>query len=75
VSRHPFVLGRLGLVAVAVSLSAFGGSAKATTRYVSLDGRNEYPYTTPGDAAWTIQSAVDAAVEGDHVLVGPGVYR
>lgn len=74
-SRHPFVLGRLGLVAVAVSLSAFGGAAGAATRYVSPDGRNEYPYTSPEDAAWKIQSAVDAAVEGDHVLVGPGVYR
>ncbi len=74
-SRHPFVLGPVGVLAVAVSLSAFGGGARATTRYVSLDGRNEYPYTTPGDAARKIQSAVDAAVKGDYVLVGPGVYR
>ncbi len=73
--RHPFVLGPVGVLGVVMSISAFGGGAKATTRYVSLDGRNEYPYTTRGDAAWTIQSAVDAAVEGDHVLVGPGGYR
>jgi hypothetical protein len=75
VSRHPFALGPFGVLGLAMSLSALGGSARATTRYVSLDGRNEYPYTTPEDAASTIQSAVDAAEEGDDVLVGPGVYR
>jgi len=58
-----------------MGLSAFGGGARAATRYVSRDGRNEYPYTTRGDAAWKIQSAVDAAERGDDVLVGPGVYR
>ncbi len=74
-SRHPFVQGRLGLLAVAMSLGAFGGSAGAATRYVSPEGGNVYPYTTPEGAAREIQSAVDAAVEGDDVLVGPGIYR
>jgi hypothetical protein len=57
-----------------ISLSAFSGSAGATTRYVSAHGGNVYPYTTPEGAARKIQSAVDASQDGDEVMVGAGPY-
>jgi hypothetical protein len=48
--------------------------AGAAVRYVSIGGRNEYPYATPESAARSIQLAVDASQEGDEVVVGPGLY-
>ncbi|MBN1671126.1 MAG: hypothetical protein JXR37_08850 [Kiritimatiellae bacterium] len=44
------------------------------TLYVSKTGSNEYPYADWGTAATDIQRAVDAAHDGDIVLVGSGVY-
>jgi len=62
---------RLGLVAVTLLAPARAGAA---IRYVSITGRNEYPYLTPESAARSIQVAVDASQEGDEVVVHPGPY-
>jgi len=43
--------------------------------YVDLEGGNQWPYTNWSMAATTIQAAVDAAMEGDTVLVTNGVYN
>ncbi len=64
----------LHAVGALIVLLASGGEAQAATRYVSPDGGNRYPYTTPEDAAHSIQPAVDAAAHGDEVLVGRGSY-
>lgn len=72
-NAHRFAAAPFRLVAALIVLTASGG-AEAASRYVSRDGRNQYPYTTPEDAALKIQSAVDAAEEGDEVVVGPGEY-
>jgi hypothetical protein len=45
-----------------------------TTRYVSLAGSGEAPYTSLATAATTIQDAVDEADQGDTILVAAGVY-
>lgn len=74
VKQRAFVLDSLGTIGILVALVAVGYDARAATRYVSREGRNEYPYTTPEEAAWKIQSAVEAAEEGDEVVVGPGEY-
>ncbi len=42
--------------------------------YVSLAGGHEYPFETWAKAATNIQAAVDAACDGDTVLVTNGVY-
>jgi hypothetical protein len=42
--------------------------------YVALDGGHVWPYTNWADAAQDIQSAVDAAVSFDLVLVQTGLY-
>ena len=46
----------------------------AFTRYVSTTGASSYPYDTWATAATNIQDAVNAAIDGDTVLVGPGTY-
>ena len=46
----------------------------ADTHYVSPSGGSIAPYTSWQNAARTIQEAVDAASDGDTVLVGDGVY-
>ena len=43
-------------------------------RYASPQGRNLHPYTTWDTAATEIQTAVDAAYNGDTVLVAAGRY-
>ncbi len=45
-----------------------------TTYYVSLTGSNTAPYSNWVDAATSIQIAVDAASDGDTVLVDDGTY-
>lgn len=55
-------------------LFLFTGLASATVRYVSLAGDNVPPYTNWSFAANTIQTAIDASVDGDTILVAPGVY-
>ncbi len=47
---------------------------RGDTHYVSPGGANLYPYTNWADAAADIQTAVDAASDGDTVLVTNGVY-
>ena len=50
-------------------------SLSAATLYVSLESMNRSPpYTNWGTAATDIQAAVDAAKDGDTVLVTNGVY-
>ncbi|MBN1673525.1 MAG: type VI secretion system tube protein Hcp [Kiritimatiellae bacterium] len=44
------------------------------TRFVSLSGADIYPYTNWASGARRIQSAVDAAGEGDLVMVADGTY-
>jgi hypothetical protein len=46
----------------------------AATRYVALDGGNTPPYTDWASAAHVIQDAVDAADDGDVVLISNGTY-
>ena len=61
-------------VAVLVILFGVDSDAPAAARYVSPNGGNRYPYLTPEDASRSIQLAVEAAEEGEEVLVGPGSY-
>lgn len=44
------------------------------THYVSLTGGHNYPYDSWAGAATNIQDAVDAASDGDTVLVADGIY-
>ena len=46
----------------------------AATNYVSLTGSDVPPYDTWAKAATSIQTAVDAASDGDTVLVADGTY-
>src|SRR5262249_37686821 len=47
-----------------------------STRYVSIASTNPAPpYLSWSNAAVTIQDAVDAAVNGDLIFVGDGVYQ
>ncbi|HMP72731.1 MAG TPA: right-handed parallel beta-helix repeat-containing protein [Kiritimatiellia bacterium] len=70
---------------VITGTNAWGESHSVTTRihsgetpihYVSTNAPNPlYPFTSWETAAPTIMAALDAASDGDTVLVGPGVYR
>jgi M6 family metalloprotease-like protein len=44
-------------------------------RYVSATGGNIYPYSLPSWASHTIGDAVDAAVDGDSIMVETGTYN
>jgi len=48
--------------------------AFGTTLYVSPDGNNIPPFASWENAATNIQYAVNLALDGDEVLVGPGFY-
>ena len=50
------------------------GFAHAETHYVSKTGSDTPPYTSWETAAASIQFAIDAASEGDTVLVATGTY-
>ena len=60
----------LGLTTVAVCAQTLC----AATNYVSLTGSSTAPYSSWATAATNIQAAVDAAVDGDLVLVAAGTY-
>lgn len=52
-----------------------GTEAQAVTRYVSLGGLHQPPFTNWVNAATTIQAAVEIATAGDLILVSNGVYE
>lgn len=49
-------------------------ASQAATRYVSLTGSNTAPYTSLATAATNIQTAINASVNGDEILVNDGTY-
>jgi parallel beta-helix repeat protein len=59
--------------ALAIALTA--SYKTPDTHYVSLTGGNVAPYTNWTMAATNIQNAVDAAEDGDVVLVADGIYN
>lgn len=71
-SRNPLI--SCPVLAVAFAMAVLSPSP-ATTPYVSQTSPNPTPpYATWDTAAHTVQDGVDAANEGDTVLVGPGQY-
>ncbi len=65
----------LGLGVALLLLSSAGAQAPAaTTRYVAPTGADGGACTDPGAPCRTVQYAVDAAGDGDEVLVATGVY-
>jgi len=60
------------LVALVFAFSAT--AARADTHYVATNGSHIAPYTTWENAATNIQSAVDAAEDGDYIIIGDGTY-
>jgi len=44
------------------------------TRYVSLSGLNQYPYTNWESSAWSLQAAINSCRGGETIMVGDGVY-
>src|SRR5258708_4983987 len=64
----------LFIAAFALLVASHGG-AFATVRYVELNSPHPTsPYTNWATAATVIQDAVDAAADGDEVVVTNGIY-
>ena len=60
---------------VAAAFYSCAWSAVASLHYVDINSTNAAPpYTNWSTAATSIQDAVDAATDGDQVLVADGVY-
>ncbi|MBN1669874.1 MAG: VCBS repeat-containing protein [Kiritimatiellae bacterium] len=71
----PAVLRSAGAVCLFALLGlVFPAASVAEVRYVSPFGAHQAPYTNWVDAATTIQAAIDAAADGDSVMVTNGVY-
>ncbi len=66
---------RWGCVPFLLSLLTAYGFAHADTHYASTTGSDVPPHTSWETAARSIQTAIDAASEGDTVLVGPGYFE
>ncbi len=47
---------------------------RLSRKYVSTTGGNIYPYAFPEHAALSIQDAVDAALDGDSIVIETGTY-
>jgi hypothetical protein len=57
-----------------LALIVLSSSAFADTFYVALTGSDTAPYDSWANASTSIQDAVDAAVDGDTVIVYDGTY-
>jgi hypothetical protein len=68
---------KFSFIAIVAAILVTGGNElDAATVYVSQTSTNPTPpYNTRDTAAHTIQEAVDAASDGDTVLVAAGEYR
>lgn len=66
---------RRAVLISAVALIIPHTAASSETHFVSHSGSDTPPYTSWETAATSIQSAIDAASEGDTVLIAPGVYQ
>lgn len=64
-----------GLAATSSTFVTNAPPPTSGTKYVSLAGIHQYPFTNWSLAANDIQSAVDVCVSGDTVIVAEGVYR
>jgi hypothetical protein len=56
-------------------LTAYSLQLNATIRYVSKTGLSIPPYTTPENAADSIQKCINVSVFGDTIYVANGVYE
>ncbi|HMA76497.1 MAG TPA: hypothetical protein VKO43_04225, partial [Candidatus Krumholzibacteriaceae bacterium] len=65
-----FMLLATFLLMLTLTFLAFPVIANATTYYVATNGSNTSPYDTWAKAAASIQTAVNAASNGDIIIVG-----
>jgi pectin methylesterase-like acyl-CoA thioesterase len=69
---------RLRTAVLTLTVLAFGvcASAAAAAPQVNITSQGEAPKSLPANVHYfkTIQSAVDASVSGDWVLIAPGIY-
>lgn len=67
-------ISRLPALTLGIWLSLLPAVAHADTHYVSLSGNHVPPFSSWADASRDIQPAVDAADDGDRVIVNSGTY-